>query len=119
MITLIPAALIAGDAYAQEGVVPADPAMPEAVEIEAEPQPQQPAAPDATPETAAGLTEAVGQPTYVLSAGAGEMRIVSGSRGIVFDTDPMLRDLLRGCRSQERAVMPVMMDAADGADTSR
>lgn len=180
MIGLIPAALLAGAAFAQEDVLPAGPAVGEIAETRAEPpappppaevQTRQatgswertgasgretvsftsqegetlfsatcrladteygdrvielkaassddagaidiftsagnarvPAAGDTTPQTAAGLTETVGQPTYVLAAGAGEMRVVSGTRAIVFETDPMLRDLLRGCRSQERAV---------------
>lgn len=57
-----------------------------------------PAGPDMSPELAAGMTETVSQPTYVLASGAGEMRIVSGTRGIVFETDPMLKSLIRGCQ---------------------
>lgn len=81
-----------------------------------------PAAPDTAPDTAAGLTEPVGHPTYVLAAGAGEMRIVSGSRGIVFETDPMLKEVLRGCRSEPRA-MPAAPeepeeDPAEDTETS-
>ncbi|MFN3313973.1 MAG: hypothetical protein ACK46Q_10945 [Hyphomonas sp.] len=193
LIALIPAALIAGAAFAQEDVLPADPATSEIVETEAEPQEvappaevqttqaigswertggngretvsytseegetlfsatcmvadteygdrvielkaaasddagaidiftsagnaRVPAAADTAPETAAGLTETVGQPTYVLAAGAGEMRIVSGTRGIVFETDPMLRDLLRGCRSEQRAVVTPVTDADEEADS--
>ena len=56
-----------------------------------------PAEPDSTPDTAAGMADPVSQPTYVLSAGAGELRIVSGARGMVFETDPMLKSVLRGC----------------------
>ncbi|ABI76875.1 hypothetical protein HNE_1939 [Hyphomonas neptunium ATCC 15444] len=62
-----------------------------------------PAGPDVAPDTAAGMTETVSQPTYVLASGAGEMRIVSGSRGIIFDTDPMLKSLIRDCQPDHMA----------------
>ncbi len=38
--------------------------------------------------TAAGLADPVSQQTCVLASGAGEMPIVSGSRGSVFEIDP-------------------------------
>lgn len=56
-----------------------------------------PAAPGVTPDTAEGLTEAISRPTYVLASGAGEIKITSGERGIVFKTDPMLKSVLRDC----------------------
>lgn len=62
-----------------------------------------PAEPDTSPELATGMIEPVSQPTFVLASGAGEMRIVSGSRGIVFETDPMLRDVIRNCQPGHRA----------------
>lgn len=62
-----------------------------------------PAGPDMSPELAAGMTETVSQPTYVLASGAGEMRVVSGSRGIVFETDPMLKSLIRDCQPDHLA----------------
>ncbi|MFN4023593.1 MAG: hypothetical protein ACK4MQ_02070 [Hyphomonas sp.] len=57
-----------------------------------------PAAPDASADLASGLTEPVSRPTYVLASGAGDMRIVSGTRGVIFQTDPMLKDLIRSCQ---------------------
>ncbi len=55
------------------------------------------AAPDMSRDKAAGITEPVSRPTHVLAAGAGEIKIVSGKRGIVFETDPMLKSVLRDC----------------------
>ncbi|MFN7165151.1 MAG: hypothetical protein ACK4P2_10075 [Hyphomonas sp.] len=57
-----------------------------------------PASPDTSPGRAAGLTETVGQVPYVLAAGAGEIKIVSGTQGVSFETDPMLKALIYDCR---------------------
>ena len=73
------------------------------------------AGPDMSPDTAAGMIETVSQPTYVLASGAGEMRIVSGTRGIVFETDPMLKDVIRTCQSQQRAQMQAAQAEAQAA----
>lgn len=73
------------------------------------------AGPDVSPDTAAGMTETVGQPSYVLASGAGEIRIVLGSRGIVFETDPMLKDVIRTCQSQQRAQMQAAQAEAQAA----
>lgn len=75
-----------------------------------------PAGPDTSPELAAGMTETVSQPTYVLASGAGEMRIVSGTRGIVFETDPMLKSLIRDCQPDYSADLPVSAEAEEAAD---
>lgn len=56
-----------------------------------------PAAPGIAPDTAEGLTEAVSHPAYVLASGTGEIKITSGARGIVFETDPMLKSVIRDC----------------------
>lgn len=72
-----------------------------------------PAAPDMAPGTAAGMTEPVSRPTYVLASGAGEMRIVSGSRGIIFETDPMLKSLIRGCQPDHLAEFRAKMEAGE------
>ena len=72
-----------------------------------------PAGPDMAPDTAAGMTQPVSQPTYVLASGAGEMRIVSGSRGMVFETDPMLKSVIRGCHPDHSAEIPEAAEAAD------
>ncbi len=75
-----------------------------------------PAAPDVSPDTAAGLAQPVSQQTFVLASGAGEMRIVSGSRGIVFETDPMLKQVIRGCHPPPGAAVPVVAETEDGDD---
>ncbi|WP_291047509.1 hypothetical protein [Hyphomonas sp.] len=56
-----------------------------------------PATPGITPNTAEGMTDPLDRPAYVLASGAGEIKITSGERGIVFETDPMLKSLIRGC----------------------
>lgn len=56
------------------------------------------ARPDKTPGTAFGVTDTVGQAPYVLAAGSGEIRIVSGTKGVTFETDQMLEDLIESCR---------------------
>lgn len=76
-----------------------------------------PAGPDMSPDLAAGMTETVSQPTYVLASGAGEMRVVSGTRGIVFETDPMLKSLIRNCQPDNSADLPAAPEAEDEADT--
>ncbi|MFN7056160.1 hypothetical protein [Hyphomonas sp.] len=64
-----------------------------------------PAGPDETPDLAAGMTDPVSQPAFVLASGAGELRIVSGARGMVFETDPMLKDVIRNCQPGYRAAL--------------
>ncbi len=34
----------------------------------------------------------------MLAAGSGEIRIVSGTKGVTFETDQMLEDLIESCR---------------------
>ncbi|MFN3608917.1 MAG: hypothetical protein ACK4Y9_07630 [Hyphomonas sp.] len=76
-----------------------------------------PAGPDMSPDLAAGITETVSQPTYVLASGAGEMRVVSGTRGIVFETDPMLKSLIRDCQPEYSVDAPATApDAEDETD---
>ena len=82
------------------------------------------AGPDASPDLAAGLTEPVSRPAYVLASGAGEMRIVSGTRGIVIETDPMLKDLIRSCQPDHLArlrerMAPETDDEAEDAGPGR
>ncbi|PKP83415.1 MAG: hypothetical protein CVT79_01015 [Alphaproteobacteria bacterium HGW-Alphaproteobacteria-18] len=72
-----------------------------------------PAAPDMMPDTAAGLADPVSQPTYVLASGAGEIRIASGTRGIIFETDPMLKSLIRGCQPDYSANLPAAAEEED------
>ncbi|MBY9067760.1 hypothetical protein K1X12_12680 [Hyphomonas sp. WL0036] len=66
-----------------------------------------PAAPDLSPDTAAGMAEPVSQQTFVLASGAGDLRVVSGSRGMVFETDPMLKSVVRACHPAPGAVPQV------------
>ena len=75
---------------------------------------QVPAAPDVSPDTAAGLVQPVSQQTYVLASGAGEMRIVSGARGIVFETDPMLKQVVRGCHPSPGAAVQAPAETEEG-----
>lgn len=82
------------------------------------------AGPDASPDLAAGLTEPVSRPAYVLASGAGEMRIVSGTRGILIETDPMLKDLIRSCQPDHLArlrerMAPETDDEAEDAGPGR
>lgn len=77
-----------------------------------------PAAPDMSPNTATGMTEPVSRPTSVLAAGAGEIRIVSGSRGTVFETDPMLKDVIRACHPDPATVREAAAEAPAAAETS-
>lgn len=82
------------------------------------------AGPDASPDLAAGLTEPVSRPAYVLASGAGEMRIVSGTRGILIETDPMLKDLIRSCQPDHLArlrerMAPETDDQAEDAGPGR
>ena len=74
-----------------------------------------PAAPDMEPDTAAGMAEPVSQQTYVLASGAGDIRVVSGSRGLVFETDPMLKEVVRGCHPEPGAAVAASVDADDEA----
>lgn len=75
-----------------------------------------PAAPGVTPDTAEGLTEAVSHPAYVLASGAGEIKITSGARGIVFETDPMLKSVIRDCYPDFSAGFAVASQAEDEAE---
>lgn len=80
------------------------------------------AGPDAAPDLASGLTEPVSRPTYVLASGAGEIRIASGTRGITFETDPMLKEVIRNCQpnyldGSARPPMPAAEDEVDADET--
>ena len=72
-----------------------------------------PAAPDQAPGIASGMTEPVSRPTYVLASGAGDMRIVSGTRGIVFETDPMLKSMVRSCQPDHLAEFRAKLEAGE------
>jgi len=61
------------------------------------------AAPDRAPGTASGMTETDGQAAYVLAGGAGEIKIVSGTKGVTFQTNQMLEDLIEACRPAFKA----------------
>lgn len=71
--------------------------------------------PDKTSGVAFGITETVGQAPYVLAAGAGEIKVVSGTRGVTFETNQMLEDLIEDCRP---AFVPGQ-DTADEADDEK
>lgn len=75
-----------------------------------------PAAPGMTPDTAEGLTEAVSHPAYVLASGAGEIKITSGARGIVFETDPMLKSVIRDCYPDFAAGFAAAPEAEEEAE---
>lgn len=77
-----------------------------------------PAAPDMNPDIATGMTEPVSRPTYVLASGAGDLRIVSGSRGTVFETDPMLKDVIRTCHPDPATVREAAEEAKADAEAS-
>lgn len=64
--------------------------------------------------TAAGLADPVSQQTCVLASGAGEMPIVSGSRGSVFEIDPMLQKVIRSCHPTPGAAVPLVAQTEDG-----
>lgn len=74
-----------------------------------------PAAPGVTPDTAEGLTDPLDRPAYVLASGAGEIKITSGERGIVFQTDPMLKSVIRGCYPDFSASVAAAPDAEEEA----
>lgn len=75
-----------------------------------------PATPGMTPDTAEGLTEAVSHPAYVLASGAGEIKITSGERGIVFETDPMLKSVIRDCYPDFSAGFAAAPEAEEEAE---
>lgn len=72
-----------------------------------------PAGPDVAPDTAAGFAEPVSQQTYVLASGAGDIRIVSGARGMIFETDPMLKSVIRGCHPDHTVDLPEATDTEE------
>lgn len=72
-----------------------------------------PAAPGVTPDTSEGMTDPLDRPGYVLASGAGEIKITSGERGIVFQTDPMLKSVIRDCYPDFAANFAAAPDAED------
>lgn len=72
-----------------------------------------PAAPGVTPATAEGMTDPLDRPAYVLASGAGEIKVTSGERGIVFQTDPMLKSVIRDCYPDFAANFAAAPDAED------
>lgn len=62
------------------------------------------AAPGVTPGTATGLTQPISRPTYVLASGAGEIEVVAGASGIIFETDAMLKEVIRDCHPEPTGI---------------